>query len=96
MKTIIFDMSHPELYYGGAKDLDNFLDTLKSNFQSHVDLFPHGAPDKVQYAASLLSTWNNHPDWARRQTRITYPVELLRDLRSNSDPCLKYFEAFSK
>jgi len=55
-KTKIFDLTHPEQYCGGAKELDNFLDTLQSNFQSHAHLFLHGDPDKVKYAASLLST----------------------------------------
>ena len=55
-KTKIFNMTHPERYCGGAEDLDNFLDTLRSNFQSHAHLFPHGDRDKVKYAASLLST----------------------------------------
>jgi hypothetical protein len=95
-KTKIFDMTHPERYCGGAKELDNFLDTLRSNFQSHAHLFPHGDPDKVKYAASLLSTWNNHPDPAQRQTQMTDPVEWLRDLRRDSDPCLEDFEAFSE
>jgi hypothetical protein len=31
-KTKIFDMTHAELYRGGAKELDNFLDTLRSIF----------------------------------------------------------------
>jgi hypothetical protein len=31
-KMKIFDMTHPERYCGGAKELNNFLDTLRSNF----------------------------------------------------------------
>jgi len=76
-KMKIFDTTHPEWYCGGAKELDNFLDTLRSNFQCHVRFFPHGDPDKVKYAASLLSTWNNHPDPAQRQTQMTDPVKWL-------------------
>ena len=95
-KTKIFNMTHPERYSGTAKELDNFLDTLRSNFQSHAYLFPHGDPDKVKSAASLLSTWNNHPDPAQRQTQMTDPVEWLRDLRRDSEPCLEDFEAFSE
>jgi hypothetical protein len=95
-KTKIFDMTHPERYCGGAKELDNFLDTLRSNFQSHTHLFPHRDPDKVKYSASLLSTWNNHPDPAQRQTQINEPVEWLQDLRRDSDPCLEDFKAFSE
>ena len=69
------------------------LDTLRSNFQSHTHSFPHGDPDKVKYAASLFSTWNNHLDPAQRQTQMTDPVEWLRDLRRDSDLCLEDFEA---
>jgi hypothetical protein len=75
--TKIFDMTHPERYCGGAKELDNFPHTLRSNFQSHANIFPHGDPNKVKYAPSLLSTWNNHPDPPQRQTQMTDPVELL-------------------
>ena len=96
MKTKIFDMTHPERCCGGVTYLDNFLDTLRSNFQSHAHLFPHGVPNKVKYAASLLSTWNNHPDPAQRQTQVTDPVEWLGDLQGDSDPSLEYFEAFSE
>jgi hypothetical protein len=35
-KTKIFNMTHPERYCGGAQELDNFLDMLRSNFQSHA------------------------------------------------------------
>jgi len=95
-KTKIFHMTHPELYCGGETELENFLETLQSNFQSHAHLFPHGDPDKVKYAASLLSTWNNHPDRAQRQTQMTDPVEWIRNLRRASDPCLEDFEASSE
>jgi hypothetical protein len=76
-KMKIFDMTHPELYCGGAKELDNFLNTLRSNYQSRTHLFPHGDPGKVKYASSLLSTWNSHPDLAQRQTQMTDLVEWL-------------------
>jgi predicted metal-dependent hydrolase len=35
-KMKIFNMTHPEHYCGGVKALDNFLDTLQSNYQSHA------------------------------------------------------------
>jgi tRNA A37 N6-isopentenylltransferase MiaA len=81
---------------GRAKEVDNFLDTLRSNFQSHTHLFLHGDPDKVKYAASLLSMWKNHRHPAQRQTQMTDPVEWLRDLRRDSDPWLEDFEALSE
>jgi hypothetical protein len=35
-------------YCGGAKELDLFLETLRSNFASHKDLFPRGDPEQVK------------------------------------------------
>jgi len=93
-KTKIFDMTHPKQNRGAAEELDNFLDTLWSNLQSHTHLFPHRDPATVNYAARLLSTWNIHPDPAQRQTQMTDPVEWLRDLRRGTDPRLEDFEAF--
>ena len=61
MKTEIFDITHPERYYSGAMEFDNFLDTLQSNFQCPVNLFPLADPDKVKYAPSLLSTQSPPP-----------------------------------
>jgi len=94
MKTKIFEMTHPEWYCGRAKVLDIFLDTIRSNFQSHAQLFPHGDPDTVKYTVRHLSTWNNHLNPAQRQTQMTNPVEWLRDLWRHSDPCLEVVEAF--
>ena len=95
-KTKILDMTHPEFSYGGAMELDDFLDTLRSNFRTHERLFPHGDHDKVKPAASLLSTSNNHPDLAHRQTQMIDPVEWLRELWRDWDPCSEDFEAFSE
>jgi hypothetical protein len=89
-------MTLAEWYCSGAKQLDNFLDTLRSNYQSHAHIFRHGDPDKVKYSASLLTTWNNDPDPAQRQTLIADPVKWLRDLRRDSDPCLEGFDPFSE
>jgi hypothetical protein len=89
-------MTHPEWYCGTTKQLDIFLDTLWSNFQSHAHLFPNGDPNKLNYAAILLSTWNNHLDAAQRETQMSDPVQWLRDLRRDWDPCLEHFEAFSE
>jgi hypothetical protein len=95
-KTTIFDMTHPEPYCGEAKELDNFLDSLRSIFQSHPNFFPHRVDNKVKNAASFLSMGNNHPHPAQRQTQMTDAVEWLRDQWRDSDPCLEDFEAFSE
>jgi len=43
----VFKMVDPWRYCGGAKELDNFLQTLRSNFTSHELLFGRGIPDQV-------------------------------------------------
>jgi hypothetical protein len=49
----IFKMVDPLRYCGGAKELDKFLETLRSNIDSHKHLFPRGDPDEVKYAVSF-------------------------------------------
>jgi len=95
-ETKIFVTTHPEQYCSAAMELDTFFDMLQSNFQSHTHPFLHRDPDTVNYAGSLLCTWNNQPDPAQRQTQMTDPVEWLWDLWGDSDPCLEDFEAFSE
>ena len=91
----IFKMVDPLRYCGGAKELDKFLETLRSNFASHKHLFSRGDPDQVKYAVSFLDTWNNQPDMAQRQTENTDPSEWASDLREAKDPCLENFELFA-
>jgi len=74
MKTKLFDMTHPDWCCGTAKELDNFLITLPSNFQLHTYLFPDRDPDTVNYAVSLLCTWNTHPYPVQKQTQMANPV----------------------
>jgi len=89
-------MVHHLGYCGGAKELDNFLEKLRSNFASHKHLFPIGDPDQVKYAVSFLDTWNNHPDTTQRETENTDPSEWASDLREAKGPCLDNFEIFAK
>jgi len=42
----IFIMVDPLQYCGGAKELDMFLETSRSNFASHKHPFPRGDPIK--------------------------------------------------
>jgi hypothetical protein len=58
----IFKVVDPLQYCGGAKELDMFLETLRSHFASDQHLFPRGDPDQVKYAVSFADTWNNHTD----------------------------------
>jgi hypothetical protein len=94
-QTKIFQMVDPLRYCGRAKELDKFLETLRSNFASHEHLFPRGDPDQVKYAVSFLDTWNNYPDMTQRQTENTDPSEWASDLREAKDPYLENFELFA-
>jgi len=91
----IFKTVDPLRYSGGAKELEKFLETLRSNFASHKHLFPTGDPDQVKYAVSFLDTWNNHPDTTQRQTENTDPSEWASNLRAAKDLCLKNFDLFT-
>jgi hypothetical protein len=95
-KPKIFDMVSPMRFCGRAKELDKFLDALRSNFNSHKHLFPRGGPDQVHYAISLLDSWSNHSDPTQRQTSMTDPSEWASDLRADSDPCLEDFDLFAE
>jgi len=66
----IFKIVDALWYCGGAKELDKFLETLRSNFASHMHLFPRGDPDQVKYAVSFLDTWNKHPEWLSDRRKI--------------------------
>jgi hypothetical protein len=87
-------MGNPLQYCSGAKELDKFLETVRSNFASHKHLFPRGDPEEVKYAVSLLNTGNNHSDMTQRQTENTDPGKWASDLREAKDLCLDDFELF--
>jgi predicted transcriptional regulator of viral defense system len=91
----IFKMVNPLQYCGGAKELDKFLETLRSNFASHKHLFPRGDPDQIKYAVSFLNTWNNHLDMTERQPENTDPAERVSDPREAKDKCLDDFQLFA-
>jgi len=95
-RPIIYKMVYPVRYFGGANKLDQFLDALPSNFNSHGHLFPHGGPDHVKYAISLLDAWSNHQNTALRQTAITDHSQRAGDLSAESCPCLQDFDFFSQ
>jgi hypothetical protein len=92
----ISKMVDPVRFCGGAKELDQFLDSLRSNFNSHSHLFPHGGPDHVKYAFSLLDAWSNHQNLTLRQMAMTNPSEWAGDLSAQFDPCLQDFDIFSQ
>jgi len=92
----IYNMVDPVRFCGGAKELDRFLDALRSNFNSHGHLFPRGGPDHVKYTISLLDAWSNHQNPTLRQMAMTDPLEWAGDLSGESDPCLQDFDLFSR
>jgi hypothetical protein len=75
----ISEMVDPVRFCSGAKELDRFLDALRSNFNSHGHLFPRGGPDHVKYVSSLLDSWSNHHNATLRQTASTDPSEWAGD-----------------
>jgi hypothetical protein len=88
-------MPEPEKYCGGATELDDFLALLRSNFESHGDLFPNEA-DKVKYALNFLGTWAQHPNPQMRKTEMIDPSTWGRNLRTAKHTSLQDFEAFAK
>jgi len=90
----IYKMVDPVCYCSSAKELDQFLGAFWSNFNSHGHLFPHGGPDHVKYAISLLNTWSNHQNPTLGQTAMTDHLEWVGNLSAESDPCLQDFDLF--
>jgi hypothetical protein len=91
----IFYTVDPLWYCGGAKEMYNFLETLRSTLASHKQLFPTGDPDQVKYTVSFFDTWNSQSDTTQRQTESTDPSEWASDPRVAKDPYLENFELFA-
>jgi hypothetical protein len=89
-------MVDPVRHCGSAKELDQFLDALRLNLNSHGHLFSRGGPDHVKYAISLLDAWSNHQNPVLRQTAMTDPSVWAGDLSAESGPCLQDFDHFSQ
>jgi len=92
----IYKMVDPVRFCGGAKELVQFLDALRSNFNSHSPLFPRSGPDHVKYAISLLDAWSNHQNPTLRQTAMTDPTEWAGDLSAESDHAYRTSTSFHK
>jgi hypothetical protein len=90
------NMVNPAHYCGGVRELDWFLDDLRSNFRSHAHIFPRGGPDHVMYALQFLGKWGSHSDPAQRQTKMTDPVRWGISLFSGNHQCLHDFSLFEK
>jgi len=92
----IYKMVEPVRYWGGAIELDWFLDALHLNWNFYRHLFRRGGSNRVKYPISFLDAWCNHSNLALRQTAITDPWEWAGDLSAKSGPCLQDFDHFSK
>jgi len=80
-------MVDPVKFCGSATKLDQFLDALRSKFNSHCHVFPRGVPTQVKYAISLLDAWSNHQHPTLRQMAMTDPLEWAGNTSAESDPC---------
>jgi hypothetical protein len=76
----MFDITHPKHHCRGSRELETFLNTLRSNFQTDNHPVPDGYTNKVQYVLDHLASWVNHPDHTQRQLRMTTPVTWGLDL----------------
>jgi len=89
-----FNVTHPKRYCGGARELETFLCSLRSNFRAHNYLFPGGDTDKVHYALDHLGSWVNHPDHTLQETNMTDPVTLGNELLADDHPCVYDLDLF--
>jgi len=87
-------VTHPKCYCGGARELETFLGSLRSNFRTHNHLFPGGETDKVQYALDHLGSWANHVDHTLQKTTMTDPLTWGHDPLADDHPCLHDLDLF--
>jgi len=95
-QSTIIKIVDPVQYWGGAKELDKFLESLRSNCDSHKRLFSKLGPDRVKYAISFLDTRNNHRDTSQRKTGNTDPSEWDSDLWHKAHPWFQDIELFAQ
>jgi hypothetical protein len=87
-----FKVTHPKHYCGGARELETFLGSHRSNFRTHNHIFSGGDTDKVQYALDHLGSWANHTDDTLRRTTMTNPVTWGHDRLTDDHPCIHHLE----
>jgi hypothetical protein len=83
-------------YYGGAQNIDKFLESLRWNLDSHKHPVLKGDADWVKHAISHLVTWNNNTDASRRHSANTDPSEWVSDLRDEVHTWVQDFELFTQ
>jgi len=89
-------MVDPVRYYTSATELDLFLDTSCSNFDSDGHLVPPSGPDQVKYAISHLNAWSNHRYPALRQKLMTDHSEWAGNFSAEFSTCVQEFDLFSQ
>ena len=82
----IYTIVDPIRFCGSAKEVDQSLDALRSNLNSRGHLLPHGGPDYIKYAMSLLDAWSNHQNPKLGQMAMTDPVGIGRWLFCGFQP----------
>jgi len=88
-----FKMAQPKRYCGGDRELETYLGSLRSNFQTHKHLF-HDDMDKVQYALDHLGSWAYHTDRDMQKMTMFDPITWGQDLQKNDSPCLNNLDLF--
>ena len=66
----MYKMVDPSRYCGGAKELDKFLETSRSNFASPKHLFPRGDPDQVNESRKIRTHPSGLATSERPKTRV--------------------------
>jgi len=95
-KTHIYKMVNPVGYCGSAKELDQVLDALHSNWNSHHPLFPCGGPDHVKDTISLRNGWTDLQHLGIWKTAMTDHLEWAGDLSAEPEPILQDFDLLAQ
>jgi len=88
-----FEMARPKSYCGGARELETYLGSLRSNFRTHKHLSHHDT-DNVQYALDHLGSWAHHTDRDMQKTTMIDPIPCGQDLQKTNSTCLHNFDHF--
>jgi len=88
-----FKMAQSKRYCGGAQDLETYLGSLWSNFQTHKHLLDDNT-DKVQYSLDHLGSWAYHTNRDMQKTTMINPITKGQVLQKNNSTCLHNFDHF--
>jgi len=88
LRLNIYKMVDPIQYCSSGKELDRFLNTWRSNSNSHGHRIWCGGPDHLNYMITLLHSWSNHQYLALRQTAMTEHSDWAGIISPESDSCI--------